>query len=239
MSGSLKCLFPRCNGPDLEAVLVNTAGGITGGDRFEIAAEAAADSALTLTTQAAERVYRAQPGEVGQLTTVLRVGRDARLQWLPQETILFNGSALSRQIRVDLDPGANLLLAEPLISGRTEMGETVTDARFRDCVDIRREGQPLFLDRTVFAGDIAAHLDRPHVAAGARATALIVYVSVQAGPRLARLREMLPETAGASLIGTDMLVARFLAADGYALRQALVPALTFLSDAELPKCWMI
>lgn len=239
MSGSLKCLFPRCDKAKVEAVLVNTAGGITGGDRFRIAAESTPGGALTLTTQAAERAYRAQPGECGQLTTTLRVGRDGRLQWLPQETILFNGSALSRKIRVDLAPGASLLLAEPLIFGRTEMGEVVSDARFRDCIDIRRYGQPLFLDRMAFWGDIAAHLDRPHVARGARAMALIVYVDSEASLRLNRLRAMLPETAGASLIGADVLVARFLAADGYELRQTLLPTLTFLSDADLPKCWTL
>jgi urease accessory protein len=130
-------------------------------------------------------------------------------------------------------------MAEPLIFGRSEMGEVVTDALFRDCIDIRRDGQPLFLDRTAFMGDIATHLARPHVAHGAGAVALIVYIAADAGARLDRLRAMLPETAGASLIGADVLVARCLAADGYALRRTLVPALTYLSDAELPKCWML
>jgi urease accessory protein len=239
MSGSLKCLFPRRTGPAVDAVLINTAGGITGGDRFEVAAEAAPDTALTITTQAAERAYRAQPGEIGHLTTALRLGRNARLHWLPQETILFNGSALNRQLRADLAPGASLLLAEPLIFGRTEMGEVMTDARFRDCIDIRRDGHPLFLDRTAFSDDVAGHLDRPHVADGARAMALIVYVAAEAGLGLDRLRALLPDTAGASLIGPDVVVARFLAADGYALRKTLLPALTFLSDAELPKCWTL
>lgn len=239
MSGSLKCLFPRRTGHAVEAVLINTAGGITGGDRFEIAAAAAAGTALSLTTQTAERAYRAQPGETGHLTTTLRVSRDACLHWLPQETILFNGSALVRKLRIDLEPGARLLVAEPLIFGRTEMGETVKTALFSDCIEVRRDDQPLFIDRTAFTGDIAAHLARPHVANGARAMALIVYIAPDAEARLGRLRSLLPEIAGASLIGTDVLVARCLAADGYDLRETLLPALKFLSDAELPKCWMM
>jgi len=239
MSGSLKCLFPRRDRPAVEAVVINTAGGITGGDRFEVSGKAAPGTALTITTQAAERAYRAQPGETGHLSTTLHVGHDARLHWLPQETILFNGCALNRQLRVDLAPDASLLLAEPLILGRAAMGEVVTDAQFRDCIDIRREGQPLFLDRTVLTGDIAAHLARPHVANGASAMALIVYIAADAAARLDRLRAILPETAGASLIGADLLVARCLAPDGYALRQSLVPALTYLSNADLPKCWML
>ncbi len=237
MSGSLKCLFPRSDGNGVEAVLINTAGGITGGDRFEITAEAAPGTALTLTSQAAERAYRAQPGETGHLTTTLRVAPKARLHWLPQETILFDGSALNRQLRVDLAPAAEMLLAEPLIFGRVAMGEILHDVRFRDCIDIRRDGRPLFLDRTALAKDIAAHLARPNVANGAGAMALIVYVAADAGVRLERLRAFLPQTAGASLIAADVLVARCLCADGYGLRETLVPALKFLADSELPRCW--
>ena len=219
--------------------MVNTAGGITGGDRFEIAAEVVSGTALTLTTQTAERAYRAQPGETGQLSSALRVGPKARLQWLPQETILFDGSSLDRRLDVDLAVDAQLLLVEPLIFGRTEMGEALTQAWFRDHIDIRRDGKPLFLDRTEMTGDIAAHLARPHITNGALAMALIVLVAPEAGTRLDALRCMLPETAGAGLIGPDVLVTRLLAADGFDLRQTLVPVLRFLSNEELPKCWML
>ena len=219
--------------------MVNTAGGITGGDRFDIAAEVVSGTALTLTTQTAERAYRAQPGETGQLSSALRVGPKARLQWLPQETILFDGSSLDRRLDVDLALDAQLLLVEPLIFGRTEMGEALTQACFRDHIDIRRDGKPLFLDRTAMTGDIAAHLARPHITNGALAMALIVLVGPEAGTRLDALRCMLPETAGASLIGPDVLVTRLLAADGFGLRQTLVPVLRFLSNEELPKCWML
>ena len=239
MAGSLKALFPRLKPRQVEAVLVNTAGGITGGDRFEFSATAAMQTSLSVTTQTAERAYRAQPGETGQLSTQLRVESDARLHWLPQETILFNGSALNRRLRVDLASDSRLLFVEPLIFGRTEMGEIVTNACFRDCIEIRRDGQPLFLDRTSLVGDIAAHLSRPHVANGAAAMALIVLVAPDAVTRLDRLRTMLPETAGASLIGPDVLVARLLAMDGFALRQTLLPVLRYLSNDELPKCWML
>lgn len=239
MSGSLKCLFPRRSGPALEAVLVNTAGGLTGGDSFEVNARAAPGTALTLTTQAAERAYLAQPGTTGRLSTKLHVGTNACMHWLPQETILFNGSALQRTLRVKLAPGARLLLAEPLNFGRTQMGEALTDARFSDHIDIRRDGRPLFLERTRLAGDIASHLARPHVANGAAAAALIVYIAADAKTRLNGLRALLPETGGASVIGPDVLVARCLAADGFELRQILVPALHYLSNTDLPKCWML
>lgn len=161
------------------------------------------------------------------------------MHWLPQETILFDGSALTRRLRVDLAPGGRLLLCEPLVFGRASMGEILTGALFRDWIEIRRSGRPLFLDRTVLAGDIARHLARPHVANGAGAAALVVHVAPDAAARLERLRGMLPDTAGASLIGPDVLVARCLAPDGFALRRALVPALGYLSGTDLPRCWML
>ena len=101
-SGSLKLVFPKTHRQDVEAVIVNTAGGVTGGDRIDIAADALAGSALTLTTQAAERAYRSQAGEVAQITTNLSVGPSARLNWLPQELILFDRASLRRRLTIDL-----------------------------------------------------------------------------------------------------------------------------------------
>lgn len=217
---------------------MNTAGGITGGDSFLLTAEAKSGSALTLTTQAAERVYQAQPGMPGKLNSRLHVKRGARINWLPQETILFNGCALDRSLTVDLEEGARLLLAEPLIFGRTAMGETLTDASFSDRIEIRRGGRPLYLDAVQLCGNIQAALDRPFVTAGAVAMASCIYIAPDAETYLTPIRSMLPETAGASLIGEDVLVARMLAKDSFLLRRSLVPILNLLSQNNLPRCWM-
>ncbi|WP_298430896.1 urease accessory protein UreD [uncultured Jannaschia sp.] len=238
-AGSLKVMFPRSAPETKQAVIVNTAGGVTGGDRFTLNATVEQDARLVLTTQAAERAYRAQPGAPGWIRNRLSVAGGGALDWLPQETILFEGSNLERDTRIDLDADARLLFVEPLIFGRRAMGETLTDLRFRDRVDIHRDGVPLFLDAAGFDGDAEAHLDRPHIAGGARAIALIVVVAPEAETHLAPLRAMLPATAGASLIGPDLLVARILAPDGFALRAALMPILRRLSGAPLPRPWMI
>jgi len=238
-SGSLKCLFPRRRGTALEGVLVNTAGGITGGDAFQVEAQVGPESALTLTTQAAERAYRAQPGETGHLRTRISVATGAQLNWLPQETILFQNCALSRQLEIDLAPGASALVVEPLIFGRTAMGETVTEGRFVDRITLRRNARPLYLDAMRFDGDMQAQLDRPYVAAGARAIASLIYVAPDAQSHLTPLRTMLPDRAGASLIGDDLLVLRLLAGDGHDLRQSLLPILNRLTGDTLPRCWMI
>ncbi len=241
-SGSLKCLFPRRDRAGLEAVLVNTAGGITGGDRFEIAAQVGAGARLILTSQTAERAYAAQPGEVGRLVTRLDVGPGGRLDWIPQETILFDTSALSRRLTVTLAPGATTLVAEPLIFGRTAMGEEVRKGQFHDRIEIRRDGRPLYRDAMRLDGDIAARLDRPHAGGGARALASVVYVAPDAEAQLAAVRRALPGTGGASLIGDDVLALRLLAGDGFELRRSLIPILTRLmstSGGDLPKPWMI
>ena len=239
MSGSLKVLFPRPQGRALEAVLINTAGGVTGGDRFSTEAEAGEGAALSLTTQAAERAYRAGGATPARLATRLVAGPGARLAWLPQETILFQGANLVRTLSVDLAPDARFVMVEPVIYGRTAMGEELTGARFHDRVEIRRAGAPLWLDALRLEGDIAARLDRPALGRGARAMASLVYVGADAEAWLDRLRALLPVTAGASLVRPGVLAARLLAADGYSLRQSLVPALKLLNDNTIPKPWML
>lgn len=205
---------------------------------FRLSVQARPGTTLTMTTQAAERAYRAQPGETGRVETRLSVADTARLNWLPQETILFDGAALSRTLCVDLAPGARALIAEPLVFGRAAMGETLGQASFRDRIRLTRNGRPIFVDATDLGGDITAHLARPFIADGAGAMALVVFAAPEAEAHLSPVRVLLPETAGASLIGDDLLVLRLLAADSHALRQTLIPILTRLRGAPLPRCWM-
>lgn len=219
--------------------MINTSGGITGGDKFTFGASAGEGSALSLTTQAAERVYRAQPDERATVTNRLCVKAQARINWLPQETILFEACALERQMHVELEAGASLLLVEPLVFGRVAMGETLRDADFKDRISILRQGQPFFLDAMTLRGDLTERLSAKFIGDAAGAMALIVYIAEDAEAKLAPLRALLPETAGASLIGSDLLVARVLAADSFELRKSLVPATEHLSNEAPPRSWMM
>lgn len=237
--GSLKCLFPRPYGRTLDAVLVNTAGGITGGDVFGVAATVGAGASLTLTTQAAERAYRAGPDQTGILKTRITVADGGHVNWVPQETILFDAHALTRRLSVDLAPGATILLCEPLLFGRLAMGETAISGAFDDRIEIRRAGAPLFLDAVRIKGDVTGHLDRPHIANGARAMATVVFVAPNAEARLTKVRSLLPDTGGTSVIGDDVLAIRILARDGFDLRRSLIPVLTHLLQDDLPRTWMI
>lgn len=237
--GSAKAFFPRNPGPACEGVLLNTAGGITGGDRFSFRAEAETGTWLSLSTQAAERAYRAEPGQTGQLTTRLTLDPGARVDWLPQETILFDGSALSRRLEVDMADDSRLLAVEPVIFGRRAMGERVRDLRFVDQWRIRRGGRLVHADALRLLGDAEAVMAGAALGAGAGAMASLVYIAPDAERFLAPLRALLPETAGASLIRPGVLAVRLLAPDGRLLRRALLPMLECLRGIALPKVWTL
>lgn len=240
MSGCAKLLFPRPRGNALDAVLLNASGGVTGGDRLSLDVRAGAGAGVGLTTQAAERIYRAPdtdaPGRV-ETRHVLESG--ATLHWLPQETILFDGAALDRRLRIDMAGDARLVACEVLVFGRAAMGERVRALRLRDRVDLRRDGRLVFADRLRLEGDADAALARAGVADGAGAMASVILAAPGAGARIDALRALLPAAGGASAIDPDVVFLRLLGADGFALRAALIPLLERLTETDLPRPWML
>lgn len=237
--GSFRVLFPRVHAGGVEAVMLNTAGGITGGDHFTVKAKADAGALLTMTTQAAERIYRAKGADFGKLETDLTVGPNARFNWMPQETILFDGSALVRRLNVAVTATSTFLMVEPLIFGRQASGETVTSGKLDDRITITRDGVPIYLDGIRMTGDMAAQLKHSAIGDDAAAVANIVYYGQNAESFLDHVRTLLPETAGATLLSDDLLLIRALAADSYMLRKTIVPVLTHLNNDTLPKNWRL
>ncbi len=236
--GSAKCLLPRV-AHGMEAVLLNTAGGITGGDHLAYGAEVREGASLTLTTQAAERIYRAQPGTVGRIESRLTIGPGARIDWLPQETILFDRASLRRSLDVDMAPDATLLAVEPLILGRQAMGERITRAGLADHWRIRRGGRLVYADSLRLVGPVADLAARPALLGPNRAAASLVYVAPDAEARLAAARALLPaEGAGASA-WNGLLSVRLVCGDGAALRSALIRFLTGFRAAPLPRVWSL
>lgn len=238
-SGSSKLVFPQNHRNDIEAILVNTAGGITGGDSYAVDIEVQTGASLTLTTQAAERAYRAQPGETGHVNSKVFVRSGANMQWLPQEMILFDRSALRRQLRIDLAVDAHLLMVEPVVFGRAAMSETLREVQFHDHIQINRNDKPIYMDAVRLLGDAAAHLARAAIANGAGAMASVVHVAPDAASHLDPIRATLPESAGASLLAEDILVIRHLASDSFELRRDLIPVLERLSQNPLPTSWRL
>ncbi|MCL4151067.1 UNVERIFIED_CONTAM: hypothetical protein GTU68_064769, partial [Idotea baltica] len=170
----MKCILPRVFRSDAEAVLVNTAGGVTGGDRIGITARAGKNTQLSITTQAAERIYRTTDGSTGRIETQIDVDGGARLNWLPQETILFDHARLQRALCVNLAQGARLLLCETLVFGRAAMGEHVQHLHLDDRIRITRDGMPLYLDGIRMNGNVSEQLKCDAVAGGAGVVATLV-----------------------------------------------------------------
>lgn len=237
MSGCLKLLFSRAQ-DRVETVVLNTSGGLTSGDRLSLTGRAERGATLSLTTQAAERAYRADQGHA-EVATSLTAADDASLLWLPQELILFNGARLSRKLTVSLAPKARALIVEPVIFGRHAMGERLTDIAFRDEIKITRNGAPLLRDVIDLTDDVDAQMARSVIGCSMGALATIVYVAPDAEAQLTHAREGLPTTGGASLLLDDVLVVRVIAEDSLALRRFLIPLLDHLSQDRLPVCWRL
>jgi urease accessory protein len=240
----LRMLFPRVDDPLPLAVCANTAGGLVGGDRSLVEIMAGTDTALTVTAQAAEKVYRS----LGPDTTIANrlVARSgAWLEWLPQETILFDRARLRRTMRIDLDGDARVLAGEMLVFGRIARGECVTTGLVRDAWEIRRDGKLLWADALHLDGDIGAVLASPACFGGARVYATMVYVGPDSAALLEPLRERGLEADGAATCCGSVLIARWLAPDALAVRRGFGKAWSFLRQqarglpAELPRIWHI
>ncbi len=238
-SGSAKLRFPRpMGGEPFAAVLVNTAGGITGGDRFSWTITVGPDAAAAVAGQAAERIYRRSAGDAA-VDTALSVADGASLDWLPQETILFDRSSLKRTLTADVAPSARLLAVESLVLGRAAMGETAHDVTVRDSWRIRRGGHLVFADGLRFDGDTEATLAGTATGSGARALATVVLVAPDAESAIDRARAALIESGGETGVSAwnGMLVARLIAPDGQALRADVVRLIETLRGRAMPRVW--
>jgi urease accessory protein len=237
-SGSLRVRFPSPEGAGLSAVFVNTAGGIAGGDRFDIEIEAGEGARLTLTTAAAEKVYRAA-GPAAELNIALNAAPGAHLSWLPQETILFDRARISRRIDIDLAEGASLLLCEIVVFGRAAMGERMQSGQFIDRWRVRRGGKLLFAETVRLEGDIGEKLERPAIAKAGAAigTALIVPGDEAVVERIRKTADTFGGEVGISA-WNGFAMARFCAQDAVRLRADMVAVLGRASSSALPRLWL-
>ncbi len=240
--GAAKIRMPTVAADPLEAILINTAGGLTGGDRVAWQVEAETGARVTVTTQACEKLYRARSGQA-EVAVTLQAAEGARIAWLPQETIVFDGSAFSRRLDVDLAAGAQALILEATVFGRLAMGERVGRASFRDRWRIRREGRLVHAEDFALGPDIGRTLARAAATGGSIAIATLLLVADEAPDLLEPAREIVGEAGGVSawsVAGSGKLLARLVCQDGYLLRQRLAPLVGLLNGrAGLPKVWSL
>jgi urease accessory protein len=246
----LRVLFPTPENPAVPvAVLVTTSGGLVGGDRLAVAASVGDGAAASVTSQAAEKVYRST-GRDCRVDVDLKVGEGAWMEWLPHETILFEGARLRRRVAADVAPGGRLLAGEFLVLGRTARGERLTHGLARDAWEIRRRGRLVWADALHLEGDLARAIADPAGLAGAVACATFVYAAADAAERIELARGLLPANdegvlrAGATAVN-GVLAVRWLARDAFALRASFAAFWTAFrrraggGTGGLPRLWTI
>lgn len=239
--GSLKIRMPyREADGGFNALLINTSGGLTGGDELSVQVVLEDGTRATVTTPGCERVYRSAGGDA-HIRQHLQVGRGARLDWIPQETILFNRARLRRRFEIELEAGAEITLAESIVFGRAAMGETVTSGFLSDFWSIRREGRLVFADAVRMSDPLDRCMHDPTTLGGNIAIASLVHVGSNLEFKRDSIRAAFAEigtcAAGASLIG-DVLVARMAAESSQILRTFLIKALGCVRDGRgIPRNW--
>lgn len=236
-SGSLRVRFPSPEGEGLSGVFVNTAGGVAGGDRFDVEIAAGEASRLTLTSAAAEKIYRT-PGPAAEINIALKAAAGAHLAWLPQETILFDRARVRRRFDIALDDASSLLLCEIVVFGRTAMGERMERGEFVDGWRLSRGGRLVFAETIRLDGDIAARLARPAFARGGAAigTALIAPGDEAFVERLRTASDSFAGEVGISA-WNGFAMARFCAQDAASLRADMMAVLA-RTGATLPRLWL-
>jgi urease accessory protein len=241
----IRVMFPRIGGAAVEeAVLINTAGGIAGGDRLECSVTALANASITVTSQAAEKVYRAL-NEPARIVTKLKASESAKLAWLPQETIVFNWARLCRETEVEVSSGAELLALEGLVLGRVAYGEKVLGGHISESWRVKKDGRLIWADTFRLTDETFPHLHRKALLSNRRAVATLIYLGSDLDTRLELLREIAssPECDCAATSVGGLIIVRFAATEASYLRLALKGFLEQL-DQELspgpfriPKMW--
>jgi urease accessory protein len=229
-AGASKVRLPRGS---RQAILINTSGGLAGGDHLSLDIRCTQSASLTVTSQAAERVYRTL-GPPAVIQANFQAARGASLLWLPQETILFDGASLERHYDIDLAPGATFIALEPIVFGRHEMGETARAVRILDRWRIRLDGKLMHADDLRIDSSLS---QSAATFAGAGAMATLIVVANDAERHIDLLRDILGDQGGASA-WNGKLVARCLAGDGYGLRKLLIPMLmAVVGEKAVPRIW--
>jgi urease accessory protein len=242
-----RMLFPDVEpGEPLQAVLLTTSGGLTGGDRTSVEFNVGANARATLTTQAAEKLYRALPGSAPvECAVSLTGGANAWCEWLAQETILFDGACLRRSFCADLEAGSRMLAVESIVFGRHAMGEELRVGLLHDAWRIRCAGRLVWADTLRLAGDIAGLRRAPFGFGTAVAFATLVFAAGDAGELLEPVRaeiENAADESGVTLLD-GLLIIRLLDSDALRLRARVVRLAGLIRhraagiSAALPRVW--
>ncbi len=246
----LRVLLPKpAGGEPLTAVLANLSGGMVGGDIHDVSVVVEEGADALVCGQAAEKVYRSTGADT-RVAAGMAVEDGATLEWLPQGTILFDGSRLNRRTTVNVAAGGCLLAGEVLVFGRLGMGEVMRSGLLRDHWRLAVDGRLVWADALTLDDDIGAVLDHPAGLGGGRALATVVHAAPSADTWLEPARAILAEAGGADMRAAatawpGVLLVRMLGPDPATLRRAFGHCWTWLRAATLgrpatmPVLWTI
>lgn len=229
-AGAFRFRFPRAHGRAPEAILVNIAGGLAGGDRVTSDIAVGEGAALTVSSAAAERIYRSA-GDATRIAMTLDVAAGATAVWLPQETILHDGARTDRRFSIHLAEGASLVFGEMLFFGRRASGEGYRRGHLRESWRVRQAGRLILADETRLGGDFSTDILRSAALGGHVALATLLFSAPDCREHLDALRTLLPDEpdieCGASDLGGLILV-RFASSNAARLRRHMVDMAEFL-----------
>lgn len=238
--GCAKLRFPQGKRAFAETILLNTAGGLTGGDRFSVEMTVEAGARAEITTQACEKIYRSVGGSA-EVSTRLVLAQRAECHWLPQETILYDGAGLHRHLTVEMAEDATFLGVEGLIFGRAAFGERIDRLKLNDRISIKRGGRLAYVDAFRFDGAFCPAFARRALGRGAVAAATLLYVASDAEARLEEARALCGDNlceVGVSA-WNGLLAMRFLAPDSTSLRRDIVRILSAWRGIDPPRAWAL
>ena len=238
-AGCAKMMLPKTYSEMTEAVMLNTAGGITGGDQLGISV-VAQDCALVATSQTAERLYKSSTSPA-RISIQLKAQESANLHWLPQETILFDGAEIDRTIRLDMQSGCQCLIAESLVLGREAMGEVLQSCHFTDSWRLYRDGVLFHAEQLRLTGDVRDVLAASAGGNAARLLTTIIYAGADAEQAAERLKPIISSSRSTSATSCwrEKLVVRLVSADAPAGRTDIVKLLLALRQQPLPRVWQV
>lgn len=241
-SGSAKAILPggHLGAGRPEVVFLNTSGGLTSGDRFECRIELGAGLRASATTQTAERAYAALEGPA-RVSVTAEVAAGGRLDWLPQETILFEHAHLVRDTRIALTGASALLMCETVVLGRLAMGEAPRRARLFDRREVTRDGMPFWIEAQALDARVMADAAGPALLGDARALAVIALIDQGAEDAAPVVRDLAVEPGVRMSVSgwNGRCLVRLLARDNWPLRQQVLRVLTMLGAVPLPRVWQL
>ena len=236
--GSSRLFFPKNFSKTMECVLINTAGGITGGDKFKCSIKASEESSILVTTQASEKVYRAINGSA-EVETQLSISKNSKLVWLPQDTILFSESNLSRKIIIHIEDGAEFLAFDQIVLGRSAMGENIVKSNLHDNWKIYYRNKLIYFDQSGWKNNV------PLNCAGLkniRSYASFFYVGPKVEAyeqKLKNIKQVIKNVYLGSSLRNDCLLVRMFGSDAKAIKDRAIHLLRDIWQLDIPNVWKV